>query len=76
MKIKGYFICSPKQYKNPKTKKWERKRKPCKHRIPIYNLEVAEVRPYPRCKCGCPMNLYDIELNRDINKIFKGDMLL
>lgn len=71
MKIKGYWICSPKAIKNPKTNKWERVRQCCNYKTPIYDMKKARENPNPICKCGGSTALYDIEINREINKIFR-----
>ena len=72
LKIKGYFICSPKGFKNPKTKRWEYEKPPCGYKIPIYDLDKARNKPFPICKCGCRTALYDIEMNKNINKLMFG----
>ena len=71
LKIKGYFVCGGKTIKNLKTNKWERVIKPCNYKTPIYDLKKARKLKHPICKCGCITALYDIELNREVNKIFR-----
>ena len=72
MKIKGYFTCGGKSALNPKTNKWERVIKPCNYKTPIYDLKEARSKLHPICKCGCKTALYDIGMNKEVNKLFKS----
>jgi hypothetical protein len=71
-KIEGYFSCSPSSHQDPVTKKWILDRKPCNVKIPVYDVNKARrTEPWPRCpKCGRPMALTDLKLNREVSKLF------